>query len=328
MRQATEHEYIGQVTFDLIKRLHNVNGNYLPSVKEVNALFIQGLEALMYHPMNAQGDLFVFAKFNEESGRCKSISVWDYGSKISDWSIHEPDGDDRRKLQLQISYTYNVQKKSPRNAKRSCNPKAIKQMVSEIRACPLDNDVSSLNAHANSLIEAVPEVYKYIGCVNTFFRELYHMNTDKQTAVLRSMLTGEGGEDWPKPHEGFQGSILDAGRFFLDKYTEAVSIKEKYRRHVVGVFASPMGKYRVVRHIVTKGQQDTLINIYPSKEALPADVLGNLAVLDIAQAGKDDSDGDLRVAGIGCISGMLKNQYYLIGENFVDPRIESQGQGS
>lgn len=326
MRQSSEHEYIGPVNFNLVKRLHEVNGTYLPSVKEVNALFIQGLEALMYHPL--KDNLFVVAKFNEESKRCRSISVWDYGSKISDWSIHEPDGDDRRKLQLQISYTYDVQKKRPRNAKRSCNPKVIKQMVSEIRARPLNNEISDLIAHANSLIDAIPEVHKHEGGVNTFFRELYQANTERQLKTLKSILDGGDGGDWPKPYEGFSGSVLDAARFYYDKHMEAVSIKEKYKRHIVGVFASPTGKYRVVRHIVTKGQQDTLIDIYPSIEALPADVLGNLAVLDIAQAGKDDSDRYLQVPGIGCIDGTLKNQYFLIGENFVDPRVESQGQGS
>lgn len=325
MRQTGKNEYIGQVTFDLIKRIHDAN-RHIPGVRETNALFVQGLEALMYHPL--KDDLFVFAQFNEESQRCKSLSVWDYGSNISNWSIHEPEGDTRSKRQLQISYLKDVQKKRPRNIKRSCNPKVIKQMVSEIETCKLDSIVTGLDAHVDRLVDAVPEVHKYIGCVNTFFREIYCMHTDKQAAVLRSMLTGEGGEDWSKPHEGFQGSILDAGRFFLDKYTEAIAIKKSYKKHRVAMFSSPMGKYKVVRHIVTDGRQDVLVDIYPSKETLPADVLGNLSVLDIAESASQDRDSEIRVPGIGCVTGELRNEFYLVGENFVDPRVESQSQGS
>lgn len=326
MRQTGKNEYIGQVTFDLIKRLHNVNGTYLPSVKEVNALFIQGLEALMYHPL--KDDLFVFAQFNEESQRCKSLSVWDYGSNISNWSIHEPEGDTRSKRQLQISYVKDVQKKRPRNIKRSCNPKVIKQMVSEIETHKLDSILAELDSYVNTLVDGLPEVHKHRGGVNTFFRELYYANSEKQLKMLKSILDGDRGEDWPKPHEGFEGSILDAARFFYDKHMEAIAIQKSYKKHRVAVFSSPMGKYKVVRHIVTDGLQDALVDIYPSKETLPADILGNLSVLDIAESASQDRNSAIQVPGIGCIVGELRNEFYLVGENFVDPRVESKGQGS
>jgi len=328
MRQAKEHEYIGQVDFDLVKRLHNAH-NHVKSVRDTNALYIQGVEALMYHPM--KDDLFVFARFNDETQRCKSLSVYNYGDNISDWSIHEPEGNSRSKLQLQISYVKDVQKKRPRNIKRSCNPKVIKQMVSEIHASPIDETISHLIANTNSLIDAIPEVHKHLGGVNTFFRELYYANSQKQIQTLKSILGGGDGGDWPKPNEGFSGSALDAARFFLDKHLQAQAIKENYRKHVVGVFSSPMGKYKVVRHIVTGNQIDVVVNIYPSKEALPVDIVGNLSVLDIAQSGLEHPEldrEDVRVPGVGSVDGMLKNQFFLVGENFVDPRVESQGQSS
>jgi hypothetical protein len=316
MRQFNEYTYLGRVDHDLLKRLYNVG----QEAKEANNLFILGLESLMHHPLNKQGDIFLRVNFSSGgNGRCTGIEVYEYQSDISSWSIHQPSGDERSKLQLQVSYTYDVQNKRPRNVKRSCNPKVIKEMVQNIRSRPMDKQIKESIEELTGFVSTMSQVRAGMNKVNGFFRDLYYESQGNQVELLRGLIYGDVG----KP------GMLQNARESLSLYEKAKQLEELHRKHMVAVFASPTGKHKVFRHIVTDGRNDTLVDIFESRETLPDDIKGNLAVLDIAQSAKADDRPDcINVEGVGLISGPLLNLYYLIGENFVDPRIQGQEQGS
>lgn len=315
MRQATEQEMICPVTIATVRSMF---GRSDLAVTEENMLMRAGMEALLTHPKN--DEFFVRVSFDRVSfdsdRQCISnVVVFSEYKDVGGFCIHRPDGSERKKPQLQIRFDFDVQTRRPFNVRRTLDRTAIQKYVHTLRPTTQSSLAEYLKSNADTFIDKSSEFTKSNGEVDNLVRKLYYMNAETQTRVMRSLLSGGDGI------ETVEGRPIK--RCFEEvfaKIDEAKAVREELRKHSVLVVESPGEKFTVVRHIVTNGSKDYLFDKVIGKSNLPADILGPMAVLDIApETGKDIS-----VPGVGIIQGTMCNAYVLIGDNFVDPRSESQ----
>lgn len=291
-------------------------------------LFSKAMETLAFgHPYK---NFFVVAIKGKDSADSSitAIKVFDYGEEVAHLSTYTPDSLSRPKAQLQIAYNYDVQSKHPRNVKRSSDNRKIEQMILGIRPAELSQCDTTDNI--KHLVARTTQASRYEDDVNCLMRWMYYSNYADQVRILSSMINGNG----EIPYKDNNMSVGEAFTQYKSQYEEAMKEGESYLRHAVTVFATPMGKYRVFNRTQDGDKVDMWIEDYESRDALPEEVSGQMAVLEISESSENlrfyrQSDPEpIKVDGVGMIHGRLYHCYTMIGENFRDTRSQSQSEGS
>jgi hypothetical protein len=315
MRQAAEQEMICPITIQTVRAIF---GRPDLDVSEENMLMRTGMEALLTHPKNDEFFVrvsFDRVNFDSDRRRISDVVIFSEYKDVGGFCIHRPDGSERKKPQLQIRFDYDVQTRRPFNVRRTLDRNAIHKYVHALRPTAQSSLAEYLKSNASTFIDKSSEFTKSESEIDNLVRKLYYMNAETQTRVMRSLLCGGDGI------ETVEGkSIKRCFEEAFAKIDEAKAARAELMKHSVLVVESPGEKFTVVRHIVTNGSKDYLFDKVIGKSNLPADILGSMAVLDIVPT----TSRDMSVPGVGMIQGTMCNAYVLIGDNFVDPRSESQ----
>jgi len=291
-------------------------------------LFSKAMETLAFgHPYK---NFFVVAIKGKDSSDSSitAIKVFDYGEEVAHLSTYTPDSLSRPKAQLQIAYNYDVQSKNPRNVKRSSDNRKIEQMILGIKPAELSQCDTTDNI--KHLVARTTKASQYEDDINYMCRWMYYSNYEDQIRILNSMINGSG----DIPYRDNNMSVSEAFTKYKSQYDEAMKEGASYLRHAVTVFATPMGKYRVFNRTQDGDKVDMWIEDYESRDALPEEVSGQMAVLEISESSENltfrrHSDPEpIKVDGVGMIHGYLYHCYTMIGENFRDTRSQSQSEGS
>lgn len=323
MLQTTNHVIIDTPLNVLMGNIRSAD-----TVAEYN-LYSKALECLAFG--HRYKDFFVVVSregITEPSSDTmpRHIKVFDYGVEVAHMTIYTPEGNSRNKSQLQIRYNYDVQIKSPTNAKRSSDLRKIEQMVlsikpAELSHCDAASVIKNLISESTSAQNACEEI-------NQMARDLYYKEYSEQIRIFSSLCAGNDLELYKDTNMSWRDTFLQ----FRAKFDEGMKEGNKYLRHAVSVELSPMGKCRVTHRTEANEKVDMWMEMYESIENLPEEISGQMAVLDISLSSNDLTYGGrpryIRVKGVGHVDGDLYNRYVMIGENFRDTRSQSQVEGS
>lgn len=320
MRQSAENTLIGPINIGFISSVFS-NKLRIDDSPE-NKLFKMGLEALLSH--KDRDNMFLKVELRDVAMRIDKVDVYSEFESVSTMSIHHPDGNERNSPQLQIKFSYDVQQRSPRNVKRSLNPKAIAELVSMIKPMP----EIELTAHCLGQVDEFATIsVKASGTgtdsVNSLLRELYYRRSEDQVQIMENLLSGGDGMLPPRETK-VGGSFRQA---FNDAFVARRESEARYKelvRDCYMIVESPGEKFTAVRHTVTDGNRDCIVTKYVGKDTLPPHVIGGMAVLDIISEYDDRSNNFKTVPGVAMQNGRMQNVFVIFGSS---SDTGSQGQG-
>lgn len=236
-----------------------------------------------------------------------NVYVHDFIAEVARFSLFEPEGETRDKTQLDIRYNYNVHTKQPRNVKRTSNLNKIDGLVKMIKpAEPVD--ILRNCPNPEDLIDKASNYRQANRAFRKVFDDLYYKDKDQSEQLIDDLLNKRD-----------TLMVTELRTKFDTARSEKAKAQEEHTalsEHIVSVVKNSVhDNYCVVRYNFPNEpkMQILSVNVYDSKEHLPDDVLGHMAVLEIGLA---DSTQSL-VEGLGqAHHHALGDSYTLIGKEF------------
>ncbi len=296
-----------------------------------NVLYSKALETLAFRHPYKNFFAVVYKDSQPEGAKIHNIKIFDYSVEVAHFTYYTPDSETRNKSQLQVRYNYDVQNKNPRNCKRSSDIHKIEQMVLAIKPAELSHCDSKENIER--AIDSCTGADKCLSEINSMSRDIYYANRTEQMQIWTSIF--HGNDLAKRNNKSYRETFVEAKA----AYEIAKAETDKYWAHAVTVSTTPMGKYRVFHYKQVGGIVDKWVEDYDSRDALPEEISGQMAVLEIAESSKDreypmaiktgrHENPPIQVNGVGMIHGLLDNMYTMIGGGFRDTRSQSQDEGS
>lgn len=294
-----------------------------------NVLYSKALETLAFRHPYKNFFAVVYKDSQPEGAKIHNIKIFDYNVEVAHFTYYTPDSETRNKSQLQVRYNYDVQNKNPKNCKRSSDIRKIEQMVLAIKPAELSHcDTKDAIEYA---IDNCTDANKHLAEINAMSRDIYYSAHASQLQIWTSIFENNDLAK-RKPHnKSYRETFMEAKA----AYEIAKAEVDKYWAHAVTVSTTPMGKYRVFHYTQVGGIVDKWVENYDSRDALPEEISGQMAVLEIAESSEDreyptgrHENSPIVVNGVGMIHGLLDNMYTMIGGDFRDTRSQSQDEGS
>lgn len=299
--------------------------------KERHRVLMSGIEVLAFaHPHKKfyfRVEKFYYDKLrnNPDEAYTFKLDVYDYGVCVGSLSTYKPDGNERDKVQVEFKYDYNVHQKEPKNLKRSSDWRKIIEFGKMFRPVDVDNPRTHVKMFHN-LTERVADVTmlrnRTRGLKNTIDRITYGKDSEK---LLYDLVNNQ--------------VSVEADKFkseFMVQWREAEAARQDYQRQtdrIVVIVPTPHNEFLLTRFQIKEGktQRDEITaynaqgKVYADRSALPEDVTGKLAVLEISS----DDTADVKIDGVG-IFERDANRVIIIGEDLygIDPGTQSQNAGS
>lgn len=295
-------------------------------------IYSKALESLAFTHPYKNFFVLVYKDSTETDAKIHHIKVYDYGIEVAHMTYYIPESDTRNKTQLQVRYNYEVQNKNPRDCKRSSDLRKIEQMILAIKPAELSHCDTKESVYYT--IQSCIKTDDKINTINYMSRDIYYANNEEQMKIWTSIFAGNDLVIHARTGKSYRELFTEAKTAYEEGKAEAA----RYLKHAVTVHATPTGKYRVFNYKEVNGVVDKWIEDYDNLEALPEEVSGQMAVLQIAESSESreyyytrrPSGGcsPITVDGVGMIHGDLYNMYTMIGGDFRDTRSQSQVEGS
>lgn len=305
---------------------------------ERQRILLAGVEAIAYaHPHKKfyfrmdEDDYEILTKASKENpapgswGGTISFDVMDYGIKVGRVRTYKPEGNDRDKIQVQFEYDYDVHQKEPKNVKRSSDHKKILEFARLFRTEQKTNMAShEYFSDVPSLLGNVTKLRDKHRAVGKFVEQFYFGDKIKNMQLMYDLI-----------HQRTSPESIKYKADFMKVYDEAKEAEANYNKltnRIAVVCGTPHGEYGLARYEYNAGVRDMAMSyhcsfrVVGSKDDLPEDVMGKMAVLEIANT---TDSVEVVVDGVGIFS---KNTNFMvvIGEdlNGIDPRTEGQDPSS
>lgn len=290
MRAMSANEFIGSPSQYL--KDHRVT-----LLQPANRLFMYALEAITSNPKFSE--FFIHVERNGEN--IGKVKVFDAFQEVASITTYQPTGETRVKDQLQLAYDYEVQRKNPKSVRRSSDVRKIQEMVGHIRPLSVNKTTdffAGLFEHA--VLKLSGGSMSYDG-VDDFFRSLYYGNAKAGLEIIRDIFAGGSGGSLAH-HEGLERlakrldkeadtksmTIRELANSLVDYVDRATKETSTISKEMVGIVELPEGKYWEVRRKMDGSKVDWETKKYSSRDELPQDVAGRLAVMDIKLMGDEN----------------------------------------
>lgn len=286
MKAMSANEFIGSPSQYL--KDHRVT-----LLQPANRLFMYALEAITSNPKFSEFFIYV-ERNNEHIGKVK---VFDAFREVASITTYQPTGETRVKDQLQLAYDYEVQRKNPKSVRRSSDVRKIQEMVGHIRPLSASTTTDFFSGLFEQAIIKLSGEVPYNG-VDDFFRSLYYGNAKVGLEVIRDIFAGGSGGSLvhyssletlakrvDKEADTKNMTIRELANSLVDYVDRATKETSDISKEMVGIVELPEGKYWEVRRKMDGGKVDWETNKYSSRDELPQDVAGRLAVMDIKLMG-------------------------------------------
>jgi hypothetical protein len=265
-----------------------------------NRLFMHALEGLA-KITDKFNELFMYVEMGaSDTQLIRKVQVFDVFEEVATITTYEPSGESRTKDQLQIAYNYEVHTKSPKSVRRSSDARAIQKMIDLIRPVDMTKITHVFSTHFDDAQSNVTRTdYPYYK-VDSFFRSFYYGDTVLAFNSWKELINGGDGGfiDW---NSGVSGLISEidktvnpkeltlrgAFEILANRVREYSETREAFAKEMVGIVELPRGKYWEVRR-KKDGTVDWSTRKFNSRDELPDDVAGRLAVMDIKLMNLDD----------------------------------------
>lgn len=299
--------------------------------KERHRVLMSGIEVLAFaHPHKKfyfRVEKWVYDKLRTEPDMVNTtkLDVYDYGVCVGSLSTYKPDGNERDKVQVEFKYDYNVHQKEPKNLKRSSDWRKIIEFGKMFRPADVDNPRTHSKMFYN-LTERIADVTmlrnRTRGLKNIVDRISYGRDSMK---LLYDLVNNQ--------------VSVEADKFkteFMAAWQESEEARQHFHeqsKRVAVVVPTPHNEFFVTRFEFIEGRPTreelssykTQGKVYADRSALPEDIAGKLAVLEISS----DESTDVKIDGVG-IFERDANRMVIIGEDLygIDSGTQSQDAGS
>ncbi len=297
--------------------------------KERHRVLISGIEVLAFaHPHKKfyfRVEKFYYDKLRtnpDEIGTIK-LDVYDYGVNVGYLSTYKPEGMERDKAQVEFKYDYNVHQKEPKNLKRSSDWRKIIEFGKLFKPIDVDNPRTHSRMFYN-VTEAVADVTMLRNRIrpmkNVVDRISYGKDSEK---LLYDLVNNQISVEADKFKTEFMAAWqqAEAARLDFRKQTNRIAV----------IMPTPHSEFVVTRFEFIEGKptREELSSykvqgkLYEDRSALPDDIAGKLAVLEIS----NDESTDVKIEGVGVFE-RDKSRMIIIGEDLYGIDAGTQGQDS
>jgi hypothetical protein len=245
------------------------------------------------------------------------VHVQDFTVEVARFGLYVPEGDTRDKTQLEIRYNYRVHDKKPNNIKRTSNLNKIDSLVKMVKPAS-SMDVLRDTFDASNFIDKQTKFSAVRREFRKVFERFYYGDKDANAQLIDDLLNKRDTTAVEQLR-----SVFEEAR---SKMNSAQDEMKALSSHIVcAVKNSHSGQYRIIRYNLAGDEQQKIVisdTIYNTKEELPKDVFGPIAVLEI---GLHDNKY-LEVEGIGeANTSRLGEHYLLVGKEF-DGNAGTEGE--